>query len=255
MNQEKMVVLHSVTKSFGDLKVLDNVSLEVNRGQVVSLIGPSGAGKSTLIRCVNHLERPDSGVVLVDSGLVGYRLVGEDIHEVSDAELRRSRAKVGMVFQSFNLFKHLTAVQNVMFALRHVKGMNKDEAHAFAAGYLARVGLQDKENSYPSQLSGGQQQRVAIARALAMDPLVMLFDEATSALDPETVGEVLSVIRDLAADGMTMILVTHEMKFAREVSDEVHFLDGGRIVESGPPERIFAAAESERLRTFLRRVG
>ncbi|MCS5498278.1 amino acid ABC transporter ATP-binding protein [Cnuibacter physcomitrellae] len=246
-----MVQVHELSKSFGDTSVLSGISFDVARGQVVSMIGPSGAGKSTLIRCINHLERPDDGYVLIDSEPMGYRLRGGDLHEVSNAELGASRAKVGMVFQSYNLFSHMTALENIVFAPRAVKGMGEAAARSRAMELLDRVGLAAKARSYPSQLSGGQQQRVAIARALAMDPLVMLFDEATSALDPEMVGDVLEVIRGLANDGMTMILVTHEMQFAREVSDVVFFLDGGRIVEQGPPEAIFTAPTSPRLQTFL----
>lgn len=253
MTNAPMVQVHSLSKSFGDTTVLENISFNVERGQVISLIGPSGAGKSTLIRCINHLEKPDSGYVLVNSDLVGYRLQRDNnLHEVSDVELCASRAKVGMVFQSYNLFSHMTAIDNIMFAPRHVKGIEEKAARKRAMELLDRVGLAAKANSYPSQLSGGQQQRVAIARALAMDPLVMLFDEATSALDPEMVGDVLAVIRGLANDGMTMILVTHEMQFSREVSDVIYFLDGGQIVESGDPEAIFTVPKSPRLQAFLR---
>ncbi|MEZ2392094.1 amino acid ABC transporter ATP-binding protein [bacterium RCC_150] len=249
-----MIQVRSVSKRFGQNTVLDDVSFDVPKGNVVSLIGTSGAGKSTLIRCINHLERPDTGYVLIDSEPIGYRLEGDDLHEESDRAIRRSRAKVGMVFQSFNLFQHLTAIENTMLAPQLVSKLGREEARERGLALLDRVGLRDKADSYPAQLSGGQQQRVAIARALAMQPQVMLFDEATSALDPETVGEVLSVIRNLADSGMTMVLVTHEMEFAREVSDAVYFLSGGRIIESGPPEELFTAPKEPRLKAFLSRV-
>ena len=253
-DEPPMIQVRSVAKRFGDHVVLDRVSLDVPRGHVVSLIGASGAGKSTLIRCINHLERPDSGYVLIDAEPIGYRLEGEDLREEHDRVLRRSRTKVGMVFQSFNLFQHLTAIENITLAPQIVSRVSRGEARDRGLALLKRVGLPDKANAYPSQLSGGQQQRVAIARALAMQPKVMLFDEATSALDPSTVGEVLAVIRDLASSGMTMVLVTHEMEFAREVSDTVHFLGDGRIIESGPPGQLFAAPKEPRLRAFLSRV-
>lgn len=249
-----MISVRSVSKKYHDNLVLDDVSLDVPRGNVVSLIGASGAGKSTLIRCINHLERPDAGYVLIDSSPIGYRVDGNDFHEESDRAIRRSRANVGMVFQSFNLFQHLTALENLTLAPHLVKKVGKREARERSLALLERVGLADKADSYPAQLSGGQQQRVAIARALAMEPDVMLFDEATSALDPETVGEVLEVMRDLARSGMTMVLVTHEMEFAREVSDTVYFLAGGRIAEYGPPETIFTSPEDPRLQSFLSRV-
>lgn len=249
-----MIQVRSVSKRFGDHVVLDEVSFDVPKGHVVSLIGASGAGKSTLIRCINHLERPDSGYVLVDGEPIGYRLRGKELHEEGGRALRASRAKVGMVFQSFNLFQHLTALENIVLAPQLVGRIGKTEAHVRGSALLERVGLSGKEKAYPAQLSGGQQQRVAIARALAMQPDVMLFDEATSALDPETVGEVLQVMRDLASSGMTMVLVTHEMAFAREVSDTVYFLGSGRILESGPPERLFSAPSEPRLQSFLNRV-
>ena len=249
-----MIQVRSVSKRFGDNTVLDDISFDVPRGGVVALIGASGAGKSTLIRCINRLERPDSGYVLIGGEPMGYDVRGDEYHEKSDRDLRRSRANVGMVFQQFNLFQHMTAIQNVMLAPQLVKYVGRTEARRRAEALLDRVGLAARADAYPGQLSGGQQQRVAIARALAMQPEVMLFDEATSALDPETVGEVLQVMRDLAASGMTMVLVTHEMEFAREVSDTVYFLAGGRIVESGTPEHLFGNPQDPRLQTFLSRV-
>jgi polar amino acid transport system ATP-binding protein len=249
-----MIYAHKITKSYGSTAVLENVSLEVDAGEVVCLIGPSGAGKSTFLRCLNHLERPDSGYVLIDSKLIGYALQGDDLHEMSDKQMSRARADVGMVFQRFNLFAHLTALQNVTLAPKLAKGYSEKAAADRARELLARVGLEHKTDRFPSQLSGGEQQRVAIARALAMDPKVMLFDEATSALDPELVGEVLGVIRDLAADGMTMVMVTHEMGFAREVASRVAFLADGGIVEQGTPAQMFSAPRHERTAQFLARV-
>ncbi|WES64387.1 amino acid ABC transporter ATP-binding protein [Microbacter sp. GSS18] len=251
---EPMVYVHNITKSYHSTPVIKDISFEVARGEVVSLIGPSGAGKSTLLRCINHLEVPDSGYILVDSDLVGYRESGDDFVEATDAQAARSRATVGMVFQRFNLFQHLTATENVTLAPREVLGMSKAESTKLAHELLGRVGLSHRVNNYPSQLSGGEQQRVAIARALAMNPKVMLFDEATSALDPELVGDVLAVIQDLADEGMTMIMVTHEMEFAREVSSRVLFLADGGIVEEGTPEQIFGDPQHERTRSFLSRV-
>lgn len=249
-----MVEVCGVSKSFGSNTVLDDISFDVQKGEVVSLIGPSGAGKSTLIRCINHLEKPDKGYVLVEGDPIGYKRVGDTLHELPDAELRLARTRVGMVFQSFNLFNHLTALDNVMIAPKNVLKRKSDEVRERSLELLNLVGLGEKTNSYPAQLSGGQQQRVAIARALAMEPGVMLFDEATSALDPETVGEVLAVMRDLASSGMTMVVVTHEMQFARNVSDKVLFLGGGRIIESGSADQIFEAPEEPRLKAFLRKA-
>jgi len=252
--EQAMVEVCGVSKSFGSNTVLDDISFEVRKGEVVSLIGPSGAGKSTLIRCINHLEKPDKGYVLVEGEPIGYRRVGDALHELPDAQLRLARTRVGMVFQSFNLFNHLTALDNVMIAPKRVLKRKPDEVRERSLELLNLVGLGEKTNSYPAQLSGGQQQRVAIARALAMEPGVMLFDEATSALDPETVGEVLAVMRDLASSGMTMVVVTHEMQFARNVSDKVLFLGDGRIIESGSAGQIFEAPKEPRLKAFLRKA-
>lgn len=249
-----MVEVCGVSKSFGSNTVLDDISFDVQKGEVVSLIGPSGAGKSTLIRCINHLEKPDAGYVLVEGDPIGYKQVGDTLHELPDAQLRLARTRVGMVFQSFNLFTHLTALDNVMIAPRLVSKRKTDEVRALSLELLNLVGLSEKTNAYPAQLSGGQQQRVAIARALAMEPSVMLFDEATSALDPETVGEVLAVMRDLASSGMTMVVVTHEMQFARNVSDKVLFLGDGRIIESGSADEIFESPQEPRLKAFLRKA-
>ncbi|WP_318526369.1 amino acid ABC transporter ATP-binding protein [Hypericibacter adhaerens] len=254
MPQDALVRIEDVRKSFGHLQVLRGVWLNVMRGEVVCLIGPSGSGKTTLVRCINHLETIDSGRIYVDDVLVGYRERKGGLHPVRDAVVAAQRRNIGMVFQRFNLFPHLTAVQNVSIGPVRVLGRSKHEVHAEAVGLLSRVGLADKIDSYPSQLSGGQQQRVAIARALAMHPAVMLFDEPTSALDPETVGDVLGVMRDLAAGGMTMIVVTHEMAFAREVADRVIMMDQGAIVEAGSAEQIFARPDQERTKAFLRAI-
>jgi polar amino acid transport system ATP-binding protein len=249
-----VVVAKSVSKSFGALTVLRDVSFEVAPGEVLCLIGPSGSGKSTLLRCVNHLEKIDGGELFVEGELVGYRRQGDVLYELSDREVCAKRTGIGMVFQQFNLFPNMTALQNVLAGPILVKREDRTEATERAQALLARVGLSDKAASYPRQLSGGQQQRVAIARSLAMRPRLMLFDEATSALDPELVGEVLDVMRGLAADGMTMIVVTHEMGFARDVADRVMFMDGGRIVEAGEPTSLFANPAHERTREFLRSV-
>ena len=249
-----MVKAEQVHKSFGRLEVLNGISLEVQSREVMCILGPSGSGKSTFLRCINHLEKIDAGRLWVDGRLVGYRQVGDRLHELPDREICRDRAEIGMVFQSFNLFGHMTAIENVVEAPFHVKGVPRDEARRRAKELLARVGLADKEDSYPSQLSGGQQQRVAIARALAMQPKLMLFDEPTSALDPELVGDVLDVMRGLATDGMTMIVVTHEIGFAREVGDSVVFMDAGVVVESGNPREVIANPRHERTRTFLSKV-
>lgn len=241
-------------KSFGDVEVLKGINLSVEPSRVVCLIGPSGSGKSTLLRCINHLETATSGAILVDGKMMGYNVRGDRLVEASEKEINRRREDVGMVFQSFNLFGHMTALENVMFGPLKRKGMSRSEARERATELLVKVGLGDRLGNYPSQLSGGQQQRVAIARALAMEPRVMLFDEPTSALDPELVGEVLEVMRDLAKSGMTMIVVTHEMSFAREVADEVVFMDGGVIVEQGPPEQVLGSPKQERTQSFLARV-
>jgi polar amino acid transport system ATP-binding protein len=249
-----MVEAKGVRKHFGAVEVLRGVDLTVERGEVTCLIGPSGSGKSTFLRCINHLEKHDAGELRVDGHLVGYELRDGKLYERNDKELCAERSHIGMVFQRFNLFQHLTVLDNVTVAPLKVKGDSTETARARARELLARVGLPDKEEAYPSQLSGGQQQRVAIARALAMDPKLMLFDEPTSALDPELVGEVLDVMRDLAASGMTMIVVTHEMGFAREVADSVYFLDQGVIEESGDPQTVLGSPRTERLRSFLSKV-
>jgi polar amino acid transport system ATP-binding protein len=247
-----MVKAEGVHKRFGRLEVLNGLSLEVQPGEVVCIIGPSGSGKTTFIRCINHLERIDAGRLWVDGRLVGYRQAGDKIYELRDAEVCRERAEIGMVFQRFNLFGHMTALENVIEAPIRVKKMRKRDAIAQAKVLLDRVGLADKLESYPAQLSGGQQQRVAIARALAMKPKLMLFDEPTSALDPELVGEVLEVMKGLAFDfNTTMIVVTHEMGFAREAADRVLMMDDGRIIEEGSPEHFFRDPREDRTRQFL----
>jgi polar amino acid transport system ATP-binding protein len=247
-----MVKAEMVHKHFHRLHVLKGVSLEIQPGEVVCLIGPSGSGKSTFLRCINHLEKIDAGRLWVDGELVGYRQVGDKLYEQRDAEVCRDRAEIGMVFQSFNLFGHMTALENVIEAPIRVKKIPKKQAVRQARDLLARVGLADKVGSYPSQLSGGQQQRVAIARALAMTPKLMLFDEPTSALDPELVGEVLDVMKSLAFDfKTTMIVVTHEMGFAREAADRVLMMDDGRIIEEGTPEHFFVEPGEERTKQFL----
>jgi len=249
-----MVAVRNVTKRFGAVQALAGVSLDVARGEVVCLLGPSGSGKSTLLRCVNHLERPDSGAIWVGGELIGYRQDGNRLLELSDAEVARQRRRCGMVFQRFNLWPHLTVLQNVMEGPLRVLRLPQAEARARAEALLARVGLADKVGAWPAQLSGGQQQRVGIARALAMEPEVMLFDEPTSALDPELVGEVLGVMRDLAATGMTMLVVTHEIGFAREVADQVIFMDAGAVVEAGPAARVLTKPDHPRTRDFLAAV-
>ncbi len=249
-----MVKAEGVHKSFGRLEVLKGVSLEVEPGEVMCILGPSGSGKTTFIRCINHLEKINAGRLWVDGELVGYRQSGDKLYELRDSEVCGKRAEIGMVFQRFNLFGHMTALENVVEAPIRVKRISKDRAVASAKELLTRVGLGDKYDSYPSQLSGGQQQRVAIARALAMNPKLMLFDEPTSALDPELVGEVLDVMRALANDGMTMVVVTHEIGFAREAADTVVFMDGGVVVESGKPKEILANPQHERTKAFLSKV-
>jgi polar amino acid transport system ATP-binding protein len=251
---EPMLRAESVHKSFGRLEVLRGIDLEVGRGEVCCLLGPSGSGKSTFLRCINHLEKIDAGRLVVDGETVGYRQDGDKLYELKERETARARAEIGMVFQRFNLFPHMTALGNVTEAPVTVKGENRAEAIARGRTLLERVGLSDKVDAYPSQLSGGQQQRVAIARALAMQPKLMLFDEPTSALDPELVGEVLDVMRGLAADGMTMIVVTHEMGFAREVADRVVFIDGGVVVEQGDPASVISNPKEERTKAFLGKV-
>ncbi|MER5446002.1 amino acid ABC transporter ATP-binding protein [Streptomyces sp. NPDC002766] len=249
-----MVKAEGVHKSFGPLEVLRGIDLEVKSGEVFCLIGPSGSGKSTFLRCINHLEQVNAGRLYVDGELVGYRQKGDKLYELKDSEVAVKRRDIGMVFQRFNLFPHMTALENVIEAPVQVKKQNKAEARERAKQLLERVGLADKAGSFPSQLSGGQQQRVAIARALAMDPKLMLFDEPTSALDPELVGDVLDVMRDLAESGMTMIVVTHEMGFAREVGDSLVFMDGGVVVESGHPREVLTNPQHERTKSFLSKV-
>jgi len=251
---EPMVKAEGVHKRFGRLAVLRGISLEVGRGEVMCVLGPSGSGKSTFLRCINHLEKIDTGRLWVDGDLVGYRQRGDRLHELRDAEVAKRRAEIGMVFQRFNLFPHKTALENVIEAPCQVRSVSRTEATQQAEVLLERVGLLDKLTSYPAQLSGGQQQRVAIARALAMKPKLMLFDEPTSALDPELVGDVLDVMRGLAGEGMTMIVVTHEIGFAREVADKLVFMDEGVVIESGDPRAIIAKPQHERTRLFLSKV-
>ncbi|MFZ5850225.1 MAG: amino acid ABC transporter ATP-binding protein [Actinomycetota bacterium] len=249
-----MVQAEGVHKSFGRLEVLKGIDLTVAPREVMCIVGPSGSGKSTFLRCINHLEKIDAGRLYVDGELVGYLQRGDRLYELKDREVARRRAEIGMVFQRFNLFPHMTALENVMEAPVLVKGEPKAVVRDRARALLDRVGLADKVDAYPAQLSGGQQQRVAIARALCMQPKLMLFDEPTSALDPELVGEVLDVMRQLAADGMTMVVVTHEMGFAREVGDALVFMDGGVVVESGHPREVLANPRHERTRSFLSKV-
>ena len=249
-----MVLAEAVRKSFGRLEVLRGIDLKVGRGEVMCIIGPSGSGKSTLLRCVNHLEKIDGGRLWVDGELVGYRQHGGKLYELRDREVCAKRAEIGMVFQQFNLFPHMTALENVTEAPIRVRGMPKAQAIELAEQLLDDTGLMDKARAYPKQLSGGQQQRVAIARALAMRPKLMLFDEPTSALDPELVGEVLGVMRDLAGSGMTMIVVTHEMGFAREVGDTLVFMDQGMVIEAGRPREVLRNPQHERTHVFLSKV-
>jgi polar amino acid transport system ATP-binding protein len=249
-----MVKAEQVWKSFGKLDVLKGIDLVVKPRETFVLLGPSGGGKSTLLRCINHLEKIDAGRLYVDGELMGYRQKGDVLHEMPPREVSRQRAKIGMVFQRFNLFPHLTAIENVMEAPIRVKKMDKKLAEADAEKLLCQVGLKEKLDVYPGQLSGGQQQRVAIARALAMKPKLMLFDEPTSALDPELVGEVLDVMKRLAHEGMTMVVVTHEIGFAKEAADGVALMDGGVIVELGPPEQVLVNPREERTKLFLSKV-
>jgi polar amino acid transport system ATP-binding protein len=251
---EPMVQAEGVHKRFGSLEVLKGISLEVKRGEVMCLLGPSGSGKSTFLRCINHLEKINSGRLSVDGELVGYREAGGKLHELHERDVNRKRAEIGMVFQHFNLFPHMTAAQNVMLAPVRVKGRSRAQARDKAVELLGQVGLADKIDTYPVALSGGQQQRVAIARALAMEPKLMLFDEPTSALDPELVGDVLDAMRQLAHGGMTMIVVTHEIGFAREVADTVVFMDEGVVVESGKPDEVLNNPRHDRTKTFLWKV-
>ena len=243
-----------VDKWFGKLHVLQDVSLEVKRQEVVVVLGPSGSGKTTFIRCVNHLEKIQGGRIYVNGHLIGYREVDGKLVEDKEANIARQRQEIGMVFQRFNLFPHKTALENIIEAPTQVRGMPQAEAHEIGKALLTRVGLAAKADSYPAQLSGGQQQRVAIARALAMKPALMLFDEPTSALDPEMIGEVLEVMKELAREGMTMIVVTHEMGFAKEVADRVVMMDEGVVVEEGTPEHFFANPTHERTKSFLSKI-
>ena len=254
MGVTPMVLAESVHKRFGRLEVLKGIDLEVQPGEVMVIVGPSGSGKSTLLRCINHLEKINAGRLYVDGELVGYRQVGDRIYELKEREVARKRAEIGMVFQRFNLFPHMTALGNVIEAPIRVKGTSRGQALERGRELLAQVGLADKANVYPAQLSGGQQQRVAIARALAMDPKLMLFDEPTSALDPELVGEVLEAMKKLAVSGMTMVVVTHEMGFAREVGDQLVFMDQGVVLEAGRPAEVLASPRHERTKSFVARI-
>jgi polar amino acid transport system permease protein len=253
-NRGGSVNIHGVSKSFGSLKVLDDISLSIPAGSVTTILGQSGSGKSTLLRSINHLERVDEGFIAIDGELVGYRQKGDTLYELKEREILKRRAEVGMVFQSFNLFPHLTALENIIEAPIAVRGISKEQAQTEARDLLARVGLAEKAGAYPRQLSGGQQQRVAIARALALRPKVLLFDEPTSALDPELVNEVLDVIKELSRSGVTLIIVTHEIGFAREVSDRVVFMEQGRIIETGTPDQVFNSPEHPRTAEFLAKV-
>lgn len=249
-----MVDAQAINKSYGSHKVLKDVSLTVKPGEVACIIGPSGSGKSTFLRCINHLEKIDAGRILVDGSVIGYRESNGKLYELRESESDIQRRDIGMVFQRFNLFPHMTALQNVIAGLIHVQKVGRKQAEAEGQALLERVGLGNKSSHFPSQLSGGQQQRVAIARALAMKPKLMLFDEPTSALDPELVGDVLQVMKDLAITGMTMIVVTHEMGFAREVADAVFFMDEGTVVESGTPDQVLGNPQEVRTREFLSKV-
>ena len=249
-----MIDVKGVHKSFGDLEVLKGIDLEVRAGAVTVILGPSGSGKSTLLRSINHLEKVDRGLVRIDGELIGYKRRGNKLHELREREILRQRSQVGFVFQTFNLFGHLTVLQNVVEAPVSAQRRKRSEVEPYARELLERVGVGDKVDVYPRQLSGGQQQRVAIARALALKPKVLLFDEPTSALDPELVGEVLDVIKELARDGATMVVVTHEIGFAREIADTVVFIDGGVIVESGPPHQVLDNPAHERTRAFISKV-
>ncbi|MFE0920172.1 amino acid ABC transporter ATP-binding protein [Streptomyces nigra] len=249
-----MIDVHNVHKSFGPLEVLRGIDLRVREGEVTVVLGPSGSGKSTLLRTINHLEKVDRGWISVDGELVGYRRVGDKLHELKEKDVLRQRTRIGFVFQNFNLFPHLTVLDNLVEAPVSARRVSRGTAVETARRLLDRVGLADKADAYPRQLSGGQQQRVAIARALALEPKVLLFDEPTSALDPELVGEVLDVIKDLAGTGTTMVVVTHEIGFAREVADTVVFMDDGLVVEQGPPAAVLDAPRQERTRAFLSKV-
>lgn len=254
MTDNVMVRAESVCKDFGALSVLRGVTLDVERGQVLVIVGPSGSGKSTFLRCINHLETITAGRLYVDGELVGYREGRGKLHEMRLRDAAKQRRDIGMVFQHFNLFPHRTALENIIEAPIHVKRVKKQQALERARDLLDQVGLSDKADAYPAQLSGGQQQRVAIARALAMNPKLMLFDEPTSALDPELVGEVLGVMKKLASEGMTMLVVTHEMGFARKVADRMVFMDSGEIVETGTPSEVFEAPKTQRFKAFLDKI-
>lgn len=249
-----MIKINNLKKSFGDNHVLKSIDLSVDKGETVVILGPSGSGKSTLLRCINYLETYDGGTIIVDNQSIGKKEVNNKLVEISQAELNKLRQEIGMVFQSFNLFHHKTVLENITMAPISLKGKSKEEAKSIAMDLLEKVGLTQKANDYPASLSGGQKQRVAIARALAMSPKVMLFDEPTSALDPETVDEVLQVMKKLASEGMTMVVVTHEMGFARDVADRVVIMDGGYIIEEGPPSVIFSNPKEERTRSFLSKI-
>lgn len=251
---QPMVRAENVSKHFGDHRVLKNISCTVQPGEVLCIIGPSGSGKSTFLRCINHLETIEGGRIWVDGQLIGYRQVGEKIYELKKKEAAQQRRDIGMVFQRFNLFSHMSVLENILEAPMRVKGISKSQVLEHALELLAKVGLSDRRDYYPSELSGGQQQRVAIARALAMKPKLMLFDEPTSALDPELVGEVLEVMKDLAQSGMTMLVVTHEMGFAREVADKLVLMDEGSIIEAGTPDEVLNSPKHERTKEFLSKV-
>ncbi len=252
--ETSMIFARGVRKTFGSTEVLKGVDVDVAEGSVTCIIGPSGSGKSTFLRCMNHLEKLSAGVILIDGEFVGYDLVGDRLIELSDKLVCQRRAEIGMLFQSFNLFSHMTVLENLIEAPIRVRNLPKAQAQQEALALLERVGLRDKAASYPRELSGGQQQRVAIARALAMKPKALLFDEPTSALDPELVGEVLQVMRDLAESGMTMVVVTHEIAFAREIGDQLIFMDDGMVIEKGDPREMIEAPQSPRTREFLSRV-
>lgn len=255
MSSVPKVEARAVSKSFGAVKILDEVSLTLEPGQIMGLIGPSGAGKSTFLRCVNHLEVIDGGYLAVDGELVGYKIAGDSLHVLPNKVASRQRSRIGMVFQHFNLFRHMTALDNVMFAPKLVRGVSKTEARSRALDLLERMGLPDKAGSYPAELSGGQQQRVAIARALAMDPTLLLLDEPTSALDPEIAAEVVDVIKDLASEGRSMLVASHDLRLVQDISDKVVFMVGGRIVEEGPADEVLGQPKHERTRQFLTTLG
>ena len=248
------ITLRKVTKRFSGVTILDEVNLDIPAGSVTVILGPSGSGKSTLLRCINHLEKLDGGTIRIGGQMVGYQQKGQALHELSSSAIARQRAEIGMVFQQFNLFPHRTVLQNIIDAPMRVKKQSRQQATSKALALLKQVGLAGREEEWPQNLSGGQQQRVAIARALAMDPGVMLFDEPTSALDPELVGEVLQVIKQLAHSGITMVIVTHEIGFAREVADNIVFMEGGHIVAAGPTQQVLDDPENGRVRDFISTV-